>query len=417
MINGQPMRGFSSAEGMTAFEQTVEARGHLIDSGIMSRILDRIIEGKCTFVIETFEVGKTNEDESRARIRIRSADVESLEELLDALVPLGCYLPEEKDARVARSPGSGLVPDDFYSTTNYRTYIMHGGEWKLVRDQRMDAVIRIEPDGPCCVKLRDIQKDDLVVCGHSGIKVVREYKDRERKDFSFMAGEVSSERRVELIVRQLADMIRQTHAAGGKIVVVGGPVVVHTGGAPGLSKLIRGGYVQAFLGGNAIAVHDVEFALYKTSLGVQLDTGMPAHEGHRNHMRAINFINRYGSIAAAVEAGALRSGIMYELVKNRVPFALAGSIRDDGPLPDTISHIVEAQARYAELLKDAALVMILGTMLHGIGAGNMIPSWVRTICVDINPAVVTKLSDRGSSQAVGIVTDVGLFLHLLQEQL
>jgi len=189
-------------------------------------------------------------------------------------------------------------------------------------------------------------------------------------------------------------MIRQTHEAGGKMVVVCGPVVVHTGGVAGLCKMIRNGYVNAFLGGNAIAVHDIEYALYKTSLGVHLETGMPAHEGHRNHMRAINVINHYGSIAQAVEANALKSGIMYELVKNGIPFALAGSIRDDGPLPDTIPDMVQAQAQYSELLKGAEMVMILGTMLHGIGVGNMIPSWVRTICVDINPAVVTKLSDR-----------------------
>src|SRR5438552_6136543 len=281
----------------------------------------------------------------------------------------------------------------------------------------MDAVIRVDSDGSRCAKLRDIRKGDLVVCGHAGIKVVREFKDRERKDFTFMASEISSERRVEVAVRQLAEMLHQTHAAAGKIVVVAGPVVVHTGGVEGLAKMIRGGYVAAFLGGNAIAVHDVEYALFRTSLGVQLDTGVPAHEAHRNHMRAINCINQYGSIAQAVDAGVLQSGIMYELVRNRVPFALAGSIRDDGPLPETISDMLEAQARYAELLRNAEVVMILGTMLHGIGAGNMIPSWVRTVCVDINPAVVTKLSDRGSAQTVGIVTDAGTFLHLLKEQL
>jgi lysine-ketoglutarate reductase/saccharopine dehydrogenase-like protein (TIGR00300 family) len=400
-----------------AFSRIVEAKGHLIDSGIMSRILDRIIEGKCTFEIERFEVGKTNDDESRARIRIHSPNIQIMAELLDVLVPLGCYLAEEEDVRVVSADGSAQVPDEFYSTTNYHTYVRQDGVWKAVRDQRMDAVIRVDPDGPRCVKLRDIRKGDGIVTGHAGIKVVREYRDRERKDFAFMAGEVSSERRVELIVNQLADMLRQTHARGGRIVVVCGPVVVHTGGAAGLCKLIRGGYVQAFLGGNAIAVHDIEYALYQTSLGVHLETGMPAHEGHRNHMRAINHINRYGSISAAVEAGALQSGIMYELVRNRVPFALAGSIRDDGPLPDTICDMIEAQSRYAELLKGAEMVMILGTMLHGIGAGNMIPSWVRTICVDINPAVVTKLSDRGSSQTVGVVTDVGLFLHLLKDRL
>ena len=401
---------------MTTFEHVVEAKGHLIDSGIMSNILDRIIEGKCAFTIEQFEVGKTNEDESLARIRIRAPSIELLEELLDVLVPLGCYLVEDEDVHVAPALGPGWVPEDFYSTTNYRTFVRQSGQWQLVQDQRMDGIIRIAPEGPRCVKLRDIRKGDLVVCGHAGIKVVREYKDRERRDFTFMASEISSERRVEVIVRQLAEMLRQTRAAGGRIVVVCGPVVVHTGGIGGLVELIRRGYVQAFLGGNAVAVHDIEHALYKTSLGVHLETGVPAHEGHRNHMRAINFVNQYGSIAGAVNAGALSSGIMYELVKNGIPFVLASSIRDDGPLPDTIHDMIAAQARYAELLKNAEIVMILGTMLHGIGAGNMIPSWVRTICVDINPAVVTKLSDRGSSQTVGIVTDVGLFLHLLKDQ-
>ncbi len=400
---------------MAGFEQTVEARGHLIDSGLMSRILDRIIEGKCSFKIDTFEVGKTNTDESFARIRVQSPDPGTLRALLDVLVPLGCYLTEAEDARLAPALGAGRVPDDFYSTTNYHTYVRLSGQWQLVQDQRMDAVIRIDADGPRCAKLRDIHTGDPVVCGHAGIRVVPEFKDRDRKDFIFMASDISSERRVEVAVRQLAELLRQTRGAKGKIVIVCGPVVVHTGGVEGLSKLIRNGYVQAFLGGNAIAVHDIEHALFRTSLGVQLDTGMPAREGHKNHMRAINFINRYGSIVRAVEADGLQSGIMYELVKNGVPFALAGSIRDDGPLPDTISDMIQAQKQYAELLKGADLVMILGTMLHGIGSGNMIPAWVRTICVDINPAVVTKLSDRGSSQAVGIVTDVGMFLHLLKE--
>ncbi|HTY61511.1 MAG TPA: TIGR00300 family protein [Acidobacteriota bacterium] len=402
---------------MAAYEQIVEARGHLIDSGIMSRILDRIIEGKCSFQIDEFTVGKTNEDESFARIKIQSSDQNSLKETLDVLVPLGCYLAKEEDVSLAPAPGPGQVPDDFYSTTNYRTFVRISGDWNLVKDQRMDAVIRMDSDGPRCVKLRDIKQGDMVVRGHAGLKVIREFKDRERRDFTFMASEVSSERRVEVVVRQLAQMIRQTHEAGGKIVAVCGPVVVHTGGVDGMSKLIRSGYVSAFLGGNAIAVHDIEYALYKTSLGVHLETGMPAHEGHRNHMRAINVINHYGSIAKAVEANALRSGIMYELVKRQIPFALAGSIRDDGPLPDTITDMVQAQAQYSELLKGAEMVMILGTMLHGIGVGNMIPSWVRTICVDINPAVVTKLSDRGSAQTVGIITDVGAFLHLLKDQI
>jgi lysine-ketoglutarate reductase/saccharopine dehydrogenase-like protein (TIGR00300 family) len=402
---------------MAAYEQVVEAKGHLIDSGIMSLILDRIIEGKCTFRIERFTVGETNEDQSTTLIRVMSEDQKALDELLDVLVPLGCYLPKEEDARLVAAAGDAQVPDDFYSSTNHRTIVRHDGEWIAVADQRMDAIIRIRSGAAHCIKLRDVRKGDLVVCGHQGIKVLPEFKDRDRKDFSFMASDVSSERRVEIAVRQLGELFRHTRARDGRIVVVAGPVVVHTGGVDALCTMIRRGYVQAFLGGNAIAVHDIEHALYRTSLGVQLDTGIPAHEGHRNHMRAINFINHYGSISGAVAAGALRSGIMYELVQNNVPFALAGSIRDDGPLPDTLCNMIDAQARYAELLKDAELVVILGTMLHGIGAGNMIPSRVKTICIDINPAVVTKLSDRGSSQTVGIVTDVGMLLHLLKSEL
>ena len=401
----------------STFEQVVEARGHLIDSGIMSQIMDRIIEQKCSFKFEEFEVGKTNNDASVVRIKVQAPSRDALTELLSVLVPLGCYLADEEDVRIGRAPGDRFVPDDFYSTTNFRTFVRLDQEWVSVADQRMDAVVRIEAAGPHCVKLRDVKRGDLIVCGHRGIKVIPDFKSRERKDFGFMASEVSSEKRVEVVVMQLAAMLREARADRKKILLVAGPVAVHTGGVEGVVSLIRKGYVQAFLGGNAIAVHDIEHALYSTSLGVHLETGGPAHEGHRNHMRAINLINHHGGIGEAVGAGVLTSGIMYELVVNDVPFALAGSIRDDGPLPDTINDMIDAQGVYQQLLNNAAIVMILGTMLHGIGTSNMIPSWVQTICVDINPAVVTKLSDRGSTQTVGVVADVGTFLHLLKHQL
>jgi lysine-ketoglutarate reductase/saccharopine dehydrogenase-like protein (TIGR00300 family) len=243
------------------------------------------------------------------------------------------------------------------------------------------------------------------------------FKSREAQDFVFMANDVSSERRVERMVEVVADEMRVIRARDGRIVVVAGPVVVHTGGGQHLGRLIRGGYVQALLAGNAVAVHDVERALYGTSLGVDLSSGIPVHDGHMNHMRAINQIFKCGSLAAAVEKGILREGIFYHCVQGGVPFVLAGSIRDDGPLPDTIMDLIEAQARTAEAIRGADMELMLATMLHGIGVGNMTPSWVKTVCVDINPAVVTKLVDRGSSQAVGIVTDVGLFLRLLADAL
>ncbi len=197
--------------------------------------------------------------------------------------------------------------------------------------------------------------------------------------------------------------------------MVAGPVVVHTGGAAPLASMIRRGLVQALLSGNALGVHDIEAALLGTSLGVRLSDGRQAEHGHRNHMRAINAIYHCGGIRQAVEPGKLTSGVLYECVKAGVPFVLAGSLRDDGPLPETITDMNQAQDAYAEQLKGAGLVLCLGSMLHSIATGNMLPSWVRIVCVDINPAVATKVSDRGTGQAVGVVTDVGLFLDLLAE--
>jgi lysine-ketoglutarate reductase/saccharopine dehydrogenase-like protein (TIGR00300 family) len=334
-------------------------------------------------------------------------------------VSQGCVVEGDAPVTLRPSEADRTVPDDFYSTTNHRTAVHLGGEWIAVQDQRMDACLVVDPEGRTarCVKLRDIRRGDRVVCGATGVRVYPPFKSREAKDFVFMANDVSSERRVERMVEVIADEMRALRARGGRIVVVAGPVVVHTGGGEHLGRLIDAGYVQALLSGNALAVHDVERALYGTSLGVDLGSGIPVHEGHMNHMRAINAINKCGSLAAAVEQGVLRQGIMYHCARASVPFVLAGSIRDDGPLPDTLMDLLEAQARTAEQVQGTDMMLILSTMLHGIGVGNMTPSWVKTICVDINPAVVTKLVDRGSAQAVGIVTDVGLFLRLLADAL
>jgi lysine-ketoglutarate reductase/saccharopine dehydrogenase-like protein (TIGR00300 family) len=211
--------------------------------------------------------------------------------------------------------------------------------------------------------------------------------------------------------------MRDTKAAGRRIAFVAGPVVVHTGGAFYFSRLIRAGYVDVLLAGNALAVHDAELALFGTSLGVDLEAGAAVSGGHRHHMRAINIINRAGGIGPAVAAGILPSGVMVECVRAGVDYVLAGSVRDDGPIVDTVTDIVEAQDRYTAALDGVGMAIVLSTMLHGIGVGNMLPAWVPVVCVDINPAVVTKLADRGSSQTIGVVTDVGLFLHQLAGQL
>jgi lysine-ketoglutarate reductase/saccharopine dehydrogenase-like protein (TIGR00300 family) len=277
----------------------------------------------------------------------------------------------------------------------------------------MDAAIVVRDGRPACRKLRDVRKGDQVVCGMLGVHVMPEVQARERPTFGFMSNEVSSERRVETAVRRVADMLREARREGGRIAFVAGPVVVHTGGAEYFCELIRLGCVDVLLAGNALAVHDIEFALYGTSLGVDLGTGHPVEHGHRNHMRAINTIRRAGGIARAVEAGILTSGLMHACQVYGVPYLLAGSIRDDGPLPETMMDLVAAQDAYAAALENVAVVVMLSSMLHSIGVGNMLPSWVKVVCVDINPAVVTKLSDRGSTQTIGIVTDAGLFLHHL----
>jgi lysine-ketoglutarate reductase/saccharopine dehydrogenase-like protein (TIGR00300 family) len=401
--------------------EIVEAEGHLVDSQILSNIMDRVIECGAVYEVIDFKLGRTNDEFSHLQMRIVAPTKDILDKTLEELVELGCYQAQIIDATLKPAIEDRVAPDDFYSTTNHRTYVRVGGAWIEVAKQRMDAIVIVREEGAAplaeCRKLRDLKKGEMVVCGANGVRIQPEFKERDRLGFAFMANEISSERRAETSVRKIAEMMRQIKAEGWRIVFVAGPVVVHTGGTAAFCEIIRKGFVDALLAGNAIAVHDIEHQLFGTSLGVDLETGIPIEEGHKNHMRAINVINRYGSIRGAVESGVLRSGIMYELVRNNVPYALAGSIRDDGPLPDTEMDLIKAQEEYARLLDGAKMVVCLSSMLHSIGAGNMTPSWVRMVCVDINPAVVTKLSDRGSQQTLGVVTDVGTFLNLLAQQL
>jgi lysine-ketoglutarate reductase/saccharopine dehydrogenase-like protein (TIGR00300 family) len=398
--------------------ETIEARGHLIDSGYLSSIMDKVIELNSAYEVLRFDIGRTNDDASHLEMRLTAPTQATLAELLQELTVYGCHPVRESDVTTRLAEKDRCVPDDFYSTTNYRTHVRLAGSWIEVARQRMDAVIVISDGRAECRKLRDVRTGDPIVCGHAGIRVTPEFRERDRLGFAFMSNDVSSERRVEASVGRIAAMMREVKRNGGRIAVVAGPVVVHTGGAEHFSELIRLGYVDVVLAGNALAVHDIEYALSGTSLGIDLAAGAPVEQGHRNHMAAINAVNRAGSIRAAVETGIVRTGVMYECVKHGVDYVLAGSIRDDGPLPDTVMELLEAQDRYAEALgNNVHLVLMLSSMLHSIGVGNMLPAWVRVVCVDINPAVVTKLSDRGSTQTVGVVTDVGLFLHHLAMRL
>ncbi len=405
------------ATDAATFSEVVEAEGHLIDSQILASVFDTVVKRSASFDVLKFSIGRSNEEPSRISMRISAPSEQLLGQVLEELVALGCRLADQHDATLKESDRDGCVADDFYSTTNHKTMVRYRRQWVDVDQQRMDAVIVIEGGKAMCRKLRDVKRGDHVVCGVAGVRVMPEFRDRDRQGFAFMTNEISSERRVEVGVSRIASMMREVKDAGGRIAVVAGPVIVHTGGAVHFQELIRGGYVNVLLAGNALAVHDVEQALFRTSLGVDLDTGKAIEGGHRNHMRAINTICRAGGLREAVAQGVLTSGVMYECITHNIDYVLAGSIRDDGPLPDTIMDLREAQDRYASSLQDVRLVLALSTMLHGIGVGNMLPSWVKMVCVDINPAVVTKLADRGSSQTLGVVTDVGLFLHRLAQRL
>lgn len=399
------------------FQEVVEAQGHLIDSHVMEQIFDKVVEYGGRFEVEEFSIGRTNSDASYLRMKIETQTQDDLDQLLGHLLGLGCAPADSGDAILKTVDRDTCAPEDFYSTTNNRTRIRSGGQWIDVESQRMDAMIVVSNGSAHCRRLRDLKAGDRVVAGMRGIRVVPESKERDRLGFSFMSNEISSERQVETAVRQTAALMKHAVEQGQRIVVVAGPVVVHTGGAAPLACLIRKGWVHALLGGNALAVHDIEAALLGTSLGVRMADGRQAEHGHRNHMRAINAVNHAGSIAGAVKSGRLTTGIMYEAVEKNIPIVLAGSLRDDGPLPDTITDMNAAQDAYAAELRGAGVVLCLGSMLHSIATGNMLPAWVKIVCVDINPAVATKVSDRGTGQAVGVVTDVGLFLDLLSRAL
>jgi lysine-ketoglutarate reductase/saccharopine dehydrogenase-like protein (TIGR00300 family) len=400
--------------------------GHLLDSGLINRALDLIVDNGGSFQVLNFTLGEQRQSTSAAEVKVSAPSHEVMESIISHLIDLGAVdLPQdERDAKLEPVIQAGVAPDDFYVSTIYPTEVRINGEWVKVENQRMDGAIAITrtPKGIVaqCKLLRDVEVGEEVVVDVLGIRTIRKTESRERRnaeEFSFMSSGVSSERRVELVVEQVAWELRKIRDAGGKVVVTAGPVVIHTGGGEHLSQLIREGYVQALLGGNAIAVHDIEQSMMGTSLGVDMKRGVAVRGGHRHHLKVINTIRRYGSIAKAVEAGIIHSGVMYECVRNGVPFCLAGSIRDDGPLPDTEMNLIKAQTEYARLLKGADMILMLSSMLHSIGVGNMTPAGVKMVCVDINPAVVTKLSDRGSIESVGVVTDVGLFLSLLLQQL
>ncbi|HSD58267.1 MAG TPA: TIGR00300 family protein [Methanotrichaceae archaeon] len=393
----------------------IEMEGHLIDSLILTKVLDKIMDMGGEFEIKSFQIGQKKNDTSYVQITVMGDDDAHLDRILLELHALGARLVEMEDVKTGVAPGDMVVPRGFYSTTNHPTYVRYNGSWVEVESNHMDCLIVLKDGRAICTPIGHVKKGDRVVVGTSGVKVVPPERPRERSLFGFMSNEVSSERPCGELVRQLAAEIVRTKREKGRIAVVCGPAVIHTGAAPSLAKLIHDGYIDVLLAGNAVAVHDIERQLFGTSLGMNC-AGSAISGGHRNHLYAISEIMASGSIRNAISEGKLKGGIMYECVQKGITFILAGSIRDDGPLPEVITDTVKAKDAMDKALRGVDMTIMLGTMLHSIAVGNLLPSFVKTICVDINPSTVTKLMDRGSAQAIGLVTDIGTFLPQLAEE-
>ncbi|MFL6321817.1 MAG: TIGR00300 family protein [Nitrososphaeraceae archaeon] len=398
------------------YEREIEVKGHLIDSMVLTRIFDKVMDLKGDFQVLEFIVGKRKRESSYARLLVKGKNQQHLYELLESVYREGAQPVILQQVMLEPAVKDMVMPDNFYSTTNNPTQVFYNNSWIDVENIMMDKciVLNIEKKTAICKMIRDIRKGDLIVVGEQGVKIIPQERPREGIDiFQFMSSTSSSERPTLQIARKVANDIYNTTMAGGKIIVVSGPVLVHSGASASLAKLVRMKYVHGLLTGNALAVHDIENALMGTSLGMHVNDGTLAVRGHRNHMQAINEVFKAGSLKAMVQKKILKSGVMYECIINDVPFVLAGSIRDDGPIPDVITDVVEAQIKYKLLLKDAKMVLMLSTMLHSIAVGNMLPASIKVVAVDISQPVVTKLLDRGTTQAIGVVTDIGTFLPMI----
>lgn len=413
------VRNLATPDAAGGVVEEVEVRGHIIDSLLLPKILDRILQMGGQFEFRKCEIGARRVDPSHAIIAVRAPSAEKLEEIVGDLVEHGASPVHQEDARAVPADIAGAFPEGFYSTTNQRTQVRIDGRWVDVADQEMDCGIAIDPVRKTarCVPMLDVTVGLPVVVGHAGVRVVPTERPRGETPFSFMSSSVSSEKPKAVSLAAVARAIRETRQAGQRVLLVGGPAIVHTGSAEHVARLIHDDWIQTVFAGNALATHDIEQALFGTSLGVSLSHGEPIEHGHEHHLRAINTIRRLGGIRAAVEAGVLTSGIMYECIRSGTDLVLAGSIRDDGPLPEVITDTLRAQARMRGAIRDVGFALMIATALHSIATGNLLPAWVPVVCVDINPATVTKLSDRGTFQTIGMVTDVEPFLRSLSAEL
>jgi lysine-ketoglutarate reductase/saccharopine dehydrogenase-like protein (TIGR00300 family) len=401
------------------FVEEIEIRGHIIDSLILPKVLDIITSRGGSFRIRHITIGQSAADPSDAVITVEAPDEAVLQDILHKVADHGAVPTAARDCQLAAADMDAAFPDGFYSTTNQRTEVRLAGRWIPVADQEMDCGIAVDPQRQTarCVPMIDVRRGQQIVVGHAGVRVFPEQRPVLQQSFEFMNSAVSTEKPKGLAIRNVAAQLFANRREGRKTLLVGGPAIVHTGSVEHLCQLIRRGYVNRLFAGNALATHDIEQALYGTSLGVYLERGTLAEAGHEHHLRAINTIRRAGGIARAVEQGILTRGIMYECVQRGVEFVLAGSIRDDGPLPEVVTDVIEAQRQMRLKIRDISYCLMIATTLHSIAVGNLLPAWVQVVCVDINPSTVIKLNDRGSFQTVGLVTDVEPFLRALVQEL
>jgi lysine-ketoglutarate reductase/saccharopine dehydrogenase-like protein (TIGR00300 family) len=399
--------------------ETITLEGHLIDSGILSAVMDDIVTFGGQFRILEVHIGQTQNDRSHARIEIQTQTPEQMQSLLKLTGKHGALWVDAQDAEITLADMDGAFPDDFYSTTNQKTLVRFQGRWQEVRDQEMDCGIVHDDVSQSfrCVPIGRVKRGDRIVTGQRGIRVLPHERPRTKGVFEFMASDISSEKPKSTIIRNCAAQMVEARRGGQRLLLVGGPAIVHTGAVEHVVWLIRNGFIQVLFAGNALATHDIEHALLGTSLGVYIDKATLADAGHEHHLRAINTIRRAGGIRAAVEKGVLRHGIMHACIEHNVQFVLAGSIRDDGPLPEVITDVLVAQDRMREALRGVGFVLMVATMLHSVATGNLLPAWVPCVCVDINPPVLTKLADRGSFHTIGLVTDVEPFFRSLVQEI
>ena len=365
------------------------------------------------YVIEEFDSGRTKTDPSYARLAVEAPDQDYLDELIDKLRESGAEVVDEGDVLTEPAPADGVLPDQFYATTNYATEVRIAGAWMPVANPEMDCAIVIDDGGPITMPPSDVKAGDAVIVGHEGVKVSMPQRARRKAVFEFMASAVSSEKPRHALLGEIARELLAVQRAGKRVLFVGGPAIVHTGAGPFLAELIRDGYITALYAGNALAVHDMESQFFGTSLGVNLQDAFPAEEGHVHHLRTVNRLRAAGGIRNAIDSGMLREGVMYEAFQKNIPVVLCGSIRDDGPIPDVITDVVECQRAMRAHVPEIGMAIMVCTLLHSIAVGNLLPATCKTVSVDINPSSVTKLTDRGSHQTLGIVMDASSFLREL----